>query len=1474
MSNTIESLEIEIIGSSQSAEQALDALERSLGRLKTAVKSGCGLTAVTNQLTAMNTALGSMNSSGISNLKALADGLNTLSGIGKFKLSSSIANQITNLGTATKSLNGTDFTQLTTLATALTPLATVGKANLGSTINQLGKLPGAIQPLVTMDMTGLSQKIRDLVEAVKPLSEMGKANLGSTLNQIKKLPEAFATLNALDLTSFAKKIKEVAAALAPLADEMQKVANGFSAFPAKIQKLLNATNQIPKANSRAGTSYVNLAAKIAMAYTAVKRVASVIASWINKSNEYIENLNLFTVAMGDYATEAQKYAEMVGELMGIDPGEWMRNQGVFMTLATGFGVVNDRAYTMSKNLTQLGYDLSSFFNITFEDAMQKLQSGISGELEPLRRLGYDLSQARLEAVALSLGIDKAVSSMTQAEKAELRYYAIMTQVTTAQGDMARTLNAPANQLRVLQAQATQAARALGNIFIPALNAVLPYAIAVAQVIRFLANTIASLFGFSLPEVDYSGIGELASGASDASDAIDDTTGSVKKLKKSLLGIDELNLLTDNSDSGGGGADFGGGGGGFDFELPEYDFLGELANSRVAQIVEEMKEWLGLTGEINSWADFFDTRLGEILTTVGLIGAGFAAWKIAKTTLKGLNTVKKISSKKVNLSFSVIGATLAMSDLDKLKQYFEDFTENGATFANVSGMLSEFAGLIGDALTLLGNTKLGGAMKVIQGLGELVSSINDIAQNGIDVTNVTDLLRGLTNVAIGIGLFSQNLQLTGVAMALQGFTTVIQELGENWEAIKQGDWSGVDKTTLIVGVIEALGGILTALDVFNKLKKATKVKEAVEGIGEVATATETISTTTSTMTTKLTSLVKNLGLGIAVIAEVAAAAVLFVGAIWVLGKELEQVGIAWQPVIDNAETVFIAVGVGTGLLVGIGVATAALGSAGTTLVVNVALGAAMLAELGITAALFLAEILVVGKLLDEIDQAWEPVLDNGEDIATAIGVGTALLVAIGVVAAALGAATVASVGLLPLAIGIGTAMLVELGAAATLFITEICAIGEGLEEISLGWQPVLDDGEAIEDGIEKGTALLVAIGAVTAALGSASVASVGSLPLAIGIGTAMLAELGVAFGVFCDSLSDVSDDIKDTLAPALSGVNDVLPDATSDMSDFIDFMTAFAEDMVIYAASSSIAGIAATIDEFIDFFTTDPIKRMSDEMDEQYEDMKDLVEKLEEVLPLIKDGTRLMDEYNDAMDDFNAVSGNGGGLSGFVSTMIEVGIQLFKYGWTTISNFVGDKVSAAVSLAKSGWTTISSFVGDKVSTAVSLAKRGWSNISSFVGSSVTVGISLVKSGWTTIKNWIGDLTASLKITLPKIRIKWSNAEVLGATVKYPSGFECYAQGGFPAMGQMFVAREAGPELVGTIGNRTAVVNNDQIVASVSQGVYEANSEQNALLREQNNLLRKLLEKDTNVTAVVGTGDVISGFERKNRRDGRTVVPVGV
>lgn len=336
------------------------------------------------------------------------------------KLSSSVANQLKNIGSAATSLNGVDFSSIGKLSTALTPLGNIGKA------------------------TGLN----------------------STFNALKKLPEVAKSLAGLDLNSFTSQIQQLSNALAPLANQFNTVATAFTRLPTNIRRVVTATNSLTQTNSHASTSYINLWAKLRMARVAVQSIGNTIASWLHTSNQYIEDMNLFNVALGEYASEAQKYAEQVGEVLGIDPGEFMRNQGTFNTIISGFGVASDKAYLMSKNLTQLGYDLSSFFNITVDDAMQKVQSGIAGELEPLRRLGYDLSVARLQEEALALGIEKKVSAMTQAEKSQLRYYAIMTQVTTAQGDMARTLNAPANQLRVLQAQVTQCARAIGNLFIP------------------------------------------------------------------------------------------------------------------------------------------------------------------------------------------------------------------------------------------------------------------------------------------------------------------------------------------------------------------------------------------------------------------------------------------------------------------------------------------------------------------------------------------------------------------------------------------------------------------------------------------------------------------------------------------------------------------------------------------------------------------------------------------------------------------------------------------------------------------------------------------------------------------------------------------------------------------------------------------------------------------------------------------------
>ena len=1070
---------------------------------------------------------------------------------------------------------------------AATAPVSKGGVGLGALSNSLKKFSQSVSGLTGLTLA--REQVQGLVDALKPLESVQKSGFGSLANGLDKLVKlapqidtVTESLRKTDLDSFAEQCNRVATAITPLATQMEKVAAGFSAFPARIQRLLKSNTSLAASNTVLGKSYVNLAAKISLAYMGMRRIAGVIANWITDSNSYIENMNLFNVSMGQFAKEAQNYAEQVGEIMGINPGEWMRNQGVFMTITDGFGVASDRAYIMSKNLTQLTYDLASFYNISTSDAFQKLESGISGELEPLRRLGYDLSVARLQQEAYTLGIEKKVSAMTQAEKAELRYYAIMTQVTTAQGDMARTLNAPANQLRVLQAQVTQCARAIGNIFIPALNAILPYAIAVAKVIRLIANAIASLFGFALPEIDYSGIGATVGGVADSTqdigDGLGDATKKAKELKNALLGIDELNIISPPEDTSGSGAggigDIGGGGLGFD--LPTYDFLDGAISSKVDEIVQKMKEWLGLNKEIDSWADLFDTRLGKILLTVGAIGAGLAAWKIAKSVA---DFVKYITSfKGFGAGWAGLGALGLLSDLNEFIGYFQDFLENGATFQNVVGMISEFTGAIGDCLIILGNLKIGGALKVVQGIGEIAVAIKDISESGVNWENANTAIRGLTNIAIGIGVFTGNLKVAAWGLAIQGFTSIITEIGANWDAIKQGDWSGVDKVTLIIGALEVLGGLAMALDVFSKLKEVATIGKASEAVTTVATATETLDTTVSTkLSPNLTSLAKNLGLGIVIVAEVAAAALLITGAIILLGEGLAQVGESWQPVINNGGTVLAAMGIGIGILAVVGIVTALLGSVGTPLIVNIALGTAILAELGIATGLFLVEIWAIGKGLDEIGQAWQPVLDNGETIATAIGLGTALLVGIGVVTAALGAATVASAGLLPLAIGLGTALLVELAAA---------------------------------------------------------------------------------FIIFTESLIAVANELGDNLAPALDRLNDKLPTLSTNMSEFVDFMTDFAGEVVRYTEVSAIAGLSATIDTIIGWFTQDPVEKLADDVENIYNQTTTLNEKLNLAVPELKTAINLLKQYKGFLTEMETLCNSNVELStGMFVNMKEVGQKL-------------------------------------------------------------------------------------------------------------------------------------------------------------------------------------------------------------------------
>lgn len=548
-------------------------------------------------------------------------------------------------------------------------------------------------------INGLSVNVKGLSELTNALKDMSEFDISN----LKKLPNALKKLSEVDIASLVPQIQALAGAMKPLSQVMKDIAAGYAVLPKNIRAYVNAAKSAQSATQKKLLTFAQLYIKLRLIFNVFRTAANAVYEWVDAANTYIEDMNLFSVAMGKYAESARNYAQEVANVMGIDPGSWMRYQGVFQTLATGFGVAGDRAAVMSQQLTQLGYDISSFYNIDVENAMLKLQSGLSGELEPLRRIGYDLSQARLEAEALSLGIEKNFSDMTQAEKAYLRYYAILTQVTQAQGDMSRTLDAPSNQLRILKEQATQAARALGEIFIPALNAILPYAIAVMHVIRDLASEIAAAFGFEMPEVDYSDLStsvsitdNLSDGMEDVAAGIDHANTSAKKFSRTLAGFDQLNIVgsVSGGGAGGGGANIDTSGGGLDWNklpLPTYDFIGDSVSERVAAIEEKIK------GAIPT-IKFFGALLAGALATVGIIKL-ISKFKEFVKLLKTSATAAKTLKTALGIGLMVTGLTMAFSGAKKigageaeLKDYIE--TAIGSALGLAGGLLIFGTGPVG------------------------------------------------------------------------------------------------------------------------------------------------------------------------------------------------------------------------------------------------------------------------------------------------------------------------------------------------------------------------------------------------------------------------------------------------------------------------------------------------------------------------------------------------------------------------------------------------------------------------------------------------------------------------------------------------------------------------------------------------------------------------------------------------------------
>lgn len=715
---TIDELQIEIESDSADASQALEKLQQTLERLLSPVQAlttGNGLNKLTKQLEKLAEAGRAISSlSGLDKITQAATALkslDTLTGAPKVNSYVNAINKLSQVSRAVQAIAAFPdvSAQLSSLTNALNSLRSIQDIRLTPLVNSLSRLPAVVQAINSMPAVDTS-RIRSLNRAISALKTGNAQKIGQLANAVNKLPTAAQRINQIDFTQFSNSIRQLTTTLEPLMQRAEQAAQGLTALAQVMQAASRQSNNSGGLGGL-GRTLGSLSTKSLISWASLMKLKKVLNDCFNVSAQYVENLNLFNVTMGKSASSAFEFAEAVNAALGVDTSDWIRYQGFFQSVGKGFGVVSDKADLMSKNLTQLAYDISSFYNISTEEAYNKVQSGFAGELEPLRRLGFALDEATLKQLAYSKGITQSYESMTQAQKAQLRYVAMIEQAQNigVTGDMSRTIDTASNGVRVLEARIQQFTRALGNMLMPVLSALLPYFTAFVQVLTEVANGIANFLGFELPKIDLSGV---SNGYDDIADAADSATAATEKFKGSLAGVDQLNIIGSHTDKSGSGTGYSTD---LDIELPTYDFLNGV-ESKTKEIAENISKWFK---EALPWIEavgtaiataFVGTKVVTFITNLRRVGA------VLKTLTSqiGEKGASKLFGALGGLAAGATSGVLLYNSLKRLVKGTGDLTNNwlqlAAGIGIAGGAIAAFIALgnpVGAVITLVGS--LTGAM---------------------------------------------------------------------------------------------------------------------------------------------------------------------------------------------------------------------------------------------------------------------------------------------------------------------------------------------------------------------------------------------------------------------------------------------------------------------------------------------------------------------------------------------------------------------------------------------------------------------------------------------------------------------------------------------------------------------------------------------------------------------------------------------
>lgn len=808
-----------------------------------------------------------------SKLQGLGSTLNSLNGASI----SNFASGMSQLATSLRSVSSIDTRTFSKIATNMEKLGNLDTARLVSSASALKSMATELSGFAS-----ISKQSAEITQLTASISKLGSKSAGYAADNIKNLgsalKEVMTTLSSAPRVS--NNIIQMTNALTNLSQQGSKAG---SASRSLVTGFSNTTKSIK--STRSGfRGLASTIGKFYATYWLVMRAVGKIGGAVDLASQLTEVQNVVDTTFGDMASKVDDFTKTSIQDFGMSELTVKQISSRFQALGTSVGitsqqVANGTAVTnkalmsqnntlykttdsmadMSLNLTRLAGDMASFYDVDQADVAKSLQSIFSGTIAPLRRYGLDLTQATLSEWAMKNGLDANIKSMTQAEKVLLRYNYVMANTQAAQGDFAKTANTWANSVRVLKQEFQAWGSIIGSVII---NALKPFVQALSKVMlkvisftRTVADALGAIFGWTIEisgrGATADGMEDIADGVGDIGDNADSSNKKAQKLKKTLLSIDEIHALDDNSDSGSGGGSGSGGsggggaGGGVDSSLKKTDGLLEKYKSSIKDLYSLGKyigDALASAMESIDWkkiyqkADNFGKGLADFLN--GLISPRLF-YDLGATIAGSLNTALHfLNSFGTTFDWTNFGLSIA----NGINGFFENFD-----FALLAKTINAWVQGIYTMLT----TENVSWKDVLKGITDFLSNLDiktvEIIVGTLLIEKIISLKLGsVARTFIGKSLSKAIAQAiaskigfelvkgAGIGTAImQAFKTIFASLSTNLELLIEGLFSGlslgdaitaafgtgaVDLLATIGSAFSAIAGTILSIVNFVKMLK--------------------------------------------------------------------------------------------------------------------------------------------------------------------------------------------------------------------------------------------------------------------------------------------------------------------------------------------------------------------------------------------------------------------------------------------------------------------------------------------------------------------------------------------------------------------------------------------------------------------------------------------------------------------------------